>query len=415
MHARSITYRRARPSLIESAKVARGSRGWPLHKACGRGYRVAIGSPGPTRLQTGVISGRDLTVVIQQNAEEFAGSPVVDFDYHAGITQPTGVTWRLRLDWDTAEKGFEPEAQESAEPPGGSGGSFFSRLFGSKPPKAPKPDTRVVKNEPPFLQLLTRFLNDRLAPEQTALVIGAWGQVATGDESESAVQWLSAGRDRLPKLRALFFGDIMMEESEISWIKQSDVSPLLAAWPRLEHLRVRGGNGLSLGRLNHDYLTTLIVETGGLPKNVLHELAAARLPALEHLELWLGDDNYGWDGTVEDLWPLLEPERFPRLRHLGLRDSMIANEVAATIAESRILDQIETLDLSLGTLTDEGVEALLRNPNLLRLKHLDIHHHYVLEPAVAKLTSLGLNVDASQRMDVDRHGDEEHRYVAVSE
>ncbi|MFN8512832.1 MAG: hypothetical protein U0841_09645 [Chloroflexia bacterium] len=68
----------------------------------------------------------------------------------------------------------------------------------------------------------------------------------------------------MPRLTALFFGDIIVEESEISWIEQTDVSPLLAAFPQLEIFGVRGGNGLSFGQLRHDVLQTLIVETGGL-------------------------------------------------------------------------------------------------------------------------------------------------------
>jgi hypothetical protein len=39
----------------------------------------------------------------------------------------------------------------------------------------------------------------------------------------------------------------------------------------------------------------------------------------------------------------------------------------------------------------------------------------VSDAGVAKLTALGIDVNAADRKEVDRYGDEEHRYVAVSE
>jgi hypothetical protein len=87
------------------------------------------------------------------------------------------------------------------------------------------------------------------------------------------------------------------------WIQQCDVSPLFAAYPRLEHFCVRGADGLSFGALRHDRLKSLIIQSGGLGANVVREVAADA-PELEHLELWLGDENYGaaigsrWDGCA---------------------------------------------------------------------------------------------------------------------
>ena len=52
-------------------------------------------------------------------------------------------------------------------------------------------------------------------------------------------------RGRLTGLRGLFLGDIPYEDCEISWINQTDLTPLFAAFPRLEHFRSRGGEGLA--------------------------------------------------------------------------------------------------------------------------------------------------------------------------
>jgi hypothetical protein len=108
-----------------------------------------------------------------------------------------------------------------------------------------------------------------------------------------------AARDHLPNLTAIFLGDIIIEENEISWINQSDVSPLFTAYPALEHFRVRGGNGLIVGSIRHERLKSLIIESGGLPAQVVRDVAAATLPALEHLELWLGTEEYGGDAPID--------------------------------------------------------------------------------------------------------------------
>ncbi len=257
------------------------------------------------------------------------------------------------------------------------------------------------------------FLSSPAAAETTALAVGMWGE--GGEASTAVVEAIVAARDRLPRLQAIFLGDIVMEEQEMSWIEQSDVSPLFDAFPNLEHLCVRGGNGLSLGSLRHARLRSLVIQTGGLGRTVVAEVAAGQLPNLEHLELWLGDPNYGGDATVADLAPILAGGLFPKLRYLGLRDSAIADEVAAAVASAPVLGQITVLDLSLGVLTDTGAAALLASPALAKLEFLDLHHHFISDGALAPIKALGIRVDVSDRQPDDRDGDELYRYVAVSE
>src|SRR5262249_24983775 len=184
------------------------------------------------------------------------------------------------------------------------------------------------------------------------IAIGNWwcmGSYAF-EGSDSVVEALVAARDRLPKLRAIFFGDIIRDENEISWIRQGDLSPLLAAYPLLEIFVVRGGTDeLSLGSLKHDMLKSLIIQSGGLDAGVVREVAAADLPELEHLELWLGTDSYGGNATVADLAPILEGGLFPKLKYLGLRNSQIADRIARAIATASVVERIRVLDLSMGT------------------------------------------------------------------
>jgi hypothetical protein len=260
-----------------------------------------------------------------------------------------------------------------------------------------------------------RFLASPGVDRLSGLIVGSWGSAGQEESSAPVVEALVAARAQMPALRALFFGDIISEENEISWIIQSDVTPLLDAFPALEELRVRGGHGLVLGALRHARLRSLAIEAGGLDAGVVRAVAAADLPALEHLELWLGTSEYGGTVTVADLEPILSGRLFPRLRYLGLRDSEIADEVAAAVASAPVLERVRVLDLSLGTLGDAGAAALIASPAVRRLERLDLHHHYCSDETMARLAALGVEIDLDDREEEDEFRGERWRYVAVSE
>ncbi len=262
------------------------------------------------------------------------------------------------------------------------------------------------------VQLLTELLQDPAIDRLEALVIGAWAGELYDHSSQDIVEALVAAAARLPSLKALFVGDIISEENEVSWIIQSDVSPLWEAFPQLEVLQIRGGGQLSLGTIVHDSLRVLILEAGGLPREVLEQVAAAKLPALEHLELYLGTSEYGGDATREDVERLLAAtEGFPRLTYLGLRDSEIADQVAAAVATAPVLQRLQVLDLSLGTLGDEGAQALLQCPALGGLQKLDLHYHYISDGLLARFEELPITVDISDQQEEEEYG----RYVSVAE
>ncbi|MEU4097704.1 STM4015 family protein [Streptomyces sp. NPDC026673] len=269
-----------------------------------------------------------------------------------------------------------------------------------------------------FAQVWDRFLDTVDTAAVRAVVVGQWGEPYDND-SGVIVRQLVEARERLSALEAVFIGDLEMEEAEISWIEQSDVTPVLEAYPRLEVLGVRGGSGLRFPAVRHQRLRTLRFEAGGLPGEVVRGVAASELPALEHLELWLGVEEYGGDATVADLAPVLAGGRFPALRHLGLRNSEIQDEIAAAVAAAPVVAQLSSLDLSLGVLTDEGVSALLAGQPLTHLNWLDLHHNFVTEPVAervkAALEPSGVEVDLSEPGDEDEWDGEIHRYTAVAE
>jgi hypothetical protein len=259
---------------------------------------------------------------------------------------------------------------------------------------------------------LGRLLACDGADRLQALVIGAWNGDDSGVSSQSIVDELVKQRTRLAGLKALFLGDITFEENEISWIEQSNVSPLLDAFPGLEVFRVRGGNSLQFAPVRHESLTQLIVETGGLPRSVISEICGCDFPRLEHLELWLGEENYGFDGGVEDVRPLLAGRYFPKLTYLGLRNSAIADDIASVVPTAPILQRLRSLDLSNGTLSDVGARALLTLPAGIPLRELNLSHHYMTEDMVDRLRdTLNCLVIADDGQDPD----EEWRGVVVSE
>jgi predicted DNA-binding WGR domain protein len=269
-----------------------------------------------------------------------------------------------------------------------------------------------------FADKLATFLQDPGLGALQALVIGCWS--LEGGDSTEVVEALVSARDKLPNLKALFLGDITHREQEISWITHSDITPLFEAYPELEHFRTRGGQGLGLGKLKHGHLKSLVFEASNLPAEVVRAVGRSDLPVQEHLELWLGAEQYGADTTVADLKGILAGEGLPALRYLGLRNSEIADGIAKALAKAPIMDRLRVLDVSLGTLTDKGAEALLAVPGLANLEKLDIHYHYVSPGMVIRLKALGMKVDAGGRKeaDVDEYEDEEdaaYRYVAHAE
>ncbi len=239
-----------------------------------------------------------------------------------------------------------------------------------------------------------------------ALVIGYW----TSDILEDApdvVDLLCAHASRFPALRHLFVGDIVGEEHEISWIPPADITPLLRAFPDLVTLGYRFGDAdrtenapeAILRPIRHDHLRSLTLQTGGMPAEVPRAIAACDFPALQSLELWLGVQHYGGDATVADLADLLSGVRHPALRHLGLMNSEIQDEIAAAVAGAPVVARLRSLDLSMGTLSDVGAEALLTGQPLTHLDALSLRHHFLGEDTCERLRTalepagVALNLD----------------------
>jgi len=331
-------------------------------------------------------------MTINEHKTEFAGRPIINWEPGDPIETPTAANYRI-------ETAYDLPIQDT---------NFLDKVKSIWQKPQPKPEIQ-------WQHRFEAFLNTPNSQMVSGFVVGPWDHNFAGGSSAQVVSAIAAAHNALPNLKSLFIGDIIVEESEISWIIQCDLSPILNAYPALEHLGVRGSDSLSFGTLKHAALKSLIVESGGLPAEVVQQVANAQLPALEHLELWLGTDYYGGDTDIKDLQPILSGQRFPKLKYLGLRDSEMADRVAAAVATSPITQQIEELDLSMGNLSDVGAQALLASPAIAKLRKLNLSHHYCSDEIIAQFKALPIDVDVSEQLTPAVDDTTVYRFIAVSE
>ncbi len=244
------------------------------------------------------------------------------------------------------------------------------------------------------------ILSDTEFAELTEVVIGDWGG-AWEDDCQAIIDGIVKHADRFSHIDSLFIGDMDYECCEVSWIMQGDYSELWAAMPQLRSLTIKGSTDLELGKISHENLEELTIICGGLPEEVLMSIQEAHLPNLRKLLLYLGVEDYGFDGDADRIRTFLEQSDFPRLVYLGLTDSEIQDELAEVVLESKYISQIRTLDLSMGSLTDKGGELLLTKlPSHPNIEALDVHYHYMSDEMVRKLEDLNhhhIEVNASEQ------------------
>jgi len=245
----------------------------------------------------------------------------------------------------------------------------------------------------------------RFLHEVAAGVIGS-----PGDGLDHVIHVL--GTTGAPSLRVLQLGDFEYpDESEMSWFVVGDIDPLWPGVPRLRHLITQGN--VTATTIEHPALERLEVRTGGLPRAAARAIATARLPRLAYLDVWYGDSGYGAEATLDDVGPLLARRDLPALRHLGLRNCEFSDAIVDALPRSALLPQLETLDLSLGTLSDAGARALLAHADAFRhLTRIDVSRSWLGSDAITALRAIGPTIVADeQRAD----GTDDARYVAVGE
>lgn len=265
---------------------------------------------------------------------------------------------------------------------------------------------------------LTAYLDQYNTYDYEYISIGNWEE-SYEETPKSIIDFMVENKDKFPNLKSIYLGDIDPEECELSWIMHTNASDLVNTF-KPERFTVRGANCLRLIDMDGTSLKKLKIVSGGMQRNLIDDLINSDLSGLNHLELYLGVDEYGFDGDIEQIKHFLSREKFPNLKFLGLKNSGIQDEICLAVVESDIIEGLETLDLSLGTMSNKGAQALLDNADkLANLKKLDIIYNYATEDMMydidKNLSAHGVKVYIDNS-DVDTYDeDDDWRYPFYTE
>lgn len=199
---------------------------------------------------------------------------------------------------------------------------------------------------------------------------------------------------------------------DISWTYLNTLEPVYARVPDLEHLEIILGH-MNLGTIDLPKLKHFEVWTGGFTGDNMKSVVAAKWPKLETLLLRFGgSEDYGGTCTVEDVLPLLDGKTIPNVKHLALANSPFIDALIPQLAKSSLLEQITTLDLSLGEMTDEGANAIVEHAHAFKhLTKLDVHRNYLTADAITALKGVVANTEAGGQ----ESPDEDYRYCQIGE
>ncbi|MGB3759976.1 MAG: HEAT repeat domain-containing protein [Rivularia sp. (in: cyanobacteria)] len=215
-------------------------------------------------------------------------------------------------------------------------------------------------------------------------------------EYDDLAELLYNNRNKLENLKALFVGDEQIEQFRKSYQGIGDINFLLSSFPNLEVLHLRGCcTDLHSSALGHNNLKTLVIETADISNIAIKIMCSLNLPALKYFELWIGRrfENSS-NNMIKYLEPILFGESFPNLNYLGIRSSEYANEIAEAIVESSLITEypilynLLVLDLSMGNLTDAGLETLLNVPDIHNLHTLDVSNNCITEEFLEEIEQL---------------------------
>lgn len=219
-----------------------------------------------------------------------------------------------------------------------------------------------------------------------------------------------------PTLRKLTLGDNI---DQISWHHVGSLAGLWPSIPQLRTLEIETGE-LEVGepgQMIAPALERAVFITGGMSPSCARGIATAKLPSIQHLEIYYGDPNYGGNATIDDVTPLLDRSDLTKLRYLGLKNSMFANEIARLVGHAKVIAQLDTLDLSCGAMTDEGAKYLAESAaGLAHLKTLDLRRNFLTAAGIALVEKLCPNVLVDgQEKPYERSNGELRYFVSIAE
>ena len=247
------------------------------------------------------------------------------------------------------------------------------------------------------------------------------------ENSEQNKVLAEAGKHAWAKdLRRLRLGDVGEASVDMDHHSVGDVGKAITKhFPNLESLYLRSGDDygsnspFGIAGLDLPKLKELTIETCAMSRKRMKSLTAAKLPSLERLVVWFGERDRGANATLADVMPVWDGKLFPRLRHLGLCNTELVLDFIRLLPQGKIAKQLVSLDLSKGTLGDDGIPELVEvAAKFPALETLNVDDSWI-SPAGLKALKKGyprVKISAKNQQElVDPEDYGRDRYVHVSE
>jgi hypothetical protein len=194
-----------------------------------------------------------------------------------------------------------------------------------------------------------------------ALSLGRIWELEVGAfESNASLDPLWQALPPLPALEYFSVGEARgtyVDEHQITWLGAGAIGAVVARYPSLRRVVCRG-SWPDFAGIAGPVLEELIVVSSTLSPQAMAAIAAAPLPALQTLNLCIGDGEYGPCAALEDAAALLEAP-WPSLRHLGICNAVFSDELIPILAKSPLLGRLKSIDLSRGLFSWRGARVLV--------------------------------------------------------
>lgn len=247
------------------------------------------------------------------------------------------------------------------------------------------------------------------------------------EDSQQNVVLAEAGKHAWAKdLRSLRLGEVGGADVDMDHHSVGDVGKAITkSFPNLESLYIRSGGDygsnspFGLAGLDLPKLKELTIETCAMSRKRMKALTAAKLPSLERLVVWFGARERGANATLADVMPVWDGKLFPRLRHLGLCNTELVLDFIRLLPQGKIAKQLVSLDLSKGTLGDDGIPELAEvAAKFPALQTLCVDDSWISPAGIKALKKafprVKISADGQQELvDPEDYGSD--RYIHVSE
>jgi hypothetical protein len=193
--------------------------------------------------------------------------------------------------------------------------------------------------------------------------------------------------EEAPELRSL--RRLRLNDQRHGQYRQGErLDPALAHATGLRSLQLRG-HCPALTELKSESIEYLEIATNTIPLELLATFQNANLPRLKTLILHLTPPRSDTNAYREAVIALLTALKAPQLRHLGFHQTPYTNIICQRLHQGELLRQLEVLDLSAGSLTDEGAMTILAESRHFRhLKRLNLSENWINQTA-SRLEGLG--------------------------